>query len=379
MHMDRQKRSPLAVPDEVAEDRPHSEEPQPALLPGFERDRQRVLNCSAFRRLQYKTQVFVNHEGDHYRTRLTHTLEVAQIARTMAAAMGLNSVLAETLAVVHDLGHPPFGHAGEQALQELMRDHGRFDHNLQALRVVDVLEHPYRQFYGLNLANVIRFSLPLHETPYDEAAAAGHVPESRRQAPLEAQVVAAADRIAYDTHDIEDGLGAGLLGERELNELQLWRDAAAPIRRRWPDEPLAALRRPILDAVTFRLIEDVLAAMRQALAGFAGNNWEDVCAAEKPLVRFSGPMQQMLEELEAFLAAQLYQHPRVAAMDYKARLIVRGLFAAYTDNPALLPQRYSRRIDQQGLHRVVCDYIAGMTDRFCQDEYRRLFEPFPRL
>jgi dGTPase len=435
-----------AVPDSVAKDRPHPE-PEAGMAPGFGLDRWRVFNCSAFRRLQYKTQVFVIDEGDHYRTRLTHTLEVAQISRLLAERLGLNPVLTEVIAIVHDLGHPPFGHAGEAALHELMSDHGGFDHNVQALRVIDLLEHPYRHFHGLNLANVVRWAHQLHATakstirgqgtpsqdvqapcaagggspePDVQApCAAGGRPPQRprppntgratnkdndtahpegrtlnedrpwqaapdppagwRQQPLEGQVTNLADRIAYNVHDVEDALAAELVSEDDLQDVRLWRLAAEPVRRQWPDLPLAAVRRHILDAMARRLVDDLVAATERNLEPMAADGWEAFCRAEAPTVTLPGETEAMLAEHEAFLAERAYGHPRVAAMDYKARLIIRALFNAHAQQPRLLPVRYFDRIERQGLHRVVCDYVAGMTDRFCQDAYHNLFEPFPRL
>ncbi len=418
-----------AITDDLAAGRPHPEPAGPPMLPGFALDRWRVFNCSAFRRLQYKTQVFVTDEGDHYRTRLTHTLEVAQISRILAERLGLNPVLTEVIAIVHDLGHPPFGHAGEAALQDLMADHGGFDHNLQALRVIDLLEHPYRYFHGLNLANVVRWAHQLHSTagspssdarvaaPFDCAAGrydaamepsafssgtsspansagvapvagaapgAGMVaglalPVDWRQQPLEGQVTNLADRIAYDVHDSEDALGAELVSERDLQEVRLWRLAAEPVRQQWPDVMLPAVRRHILDAVTLHLVEDLVATTQRNLAAMAGDGWEAFCRSAAPAVAFSPETEAMLQEHESFLAERAYRHPKVAAMDYKARLIIRAVSDAHVQQPRLLPVRYFGRIEQQGLHRVVCDYIAGMTDRFCQDTYHNLFEPFQRL
>ena len=367
-----------AITDDLATHRPHAEPAGEPMLPGFALDRWRVSNCAAFRRLQYQTQVFVTDEGDHYRTRLTHTLEVAQISRILAERLGLNPVLTEVIAIVHDLGHPPFGHAGEETLQELMCDHGGFDHNLQALRVIDLLEHPYRHFHGLNLANVVRWAHQLHSTAAN-GSSLGDLPKNWRQQPLEGQVTNLADRIAYDVHDIEDALGAELVSERDLRDIRLWRLAADPVRSEWPDLMLPAIRRHILDALTLHLVEDLVATTNRNLAAKPHQTWEAFCKADAPAVAFSPDTEAMLAEHEMFLSERAYQHPRVAAMDYKARLIIRAVFEAHVNQPRLLPVRYFRRIEEQGLHRVVCDYIAGMTDRFCQDTYHGLFEPFQRL
>jgi dGTPase len=279
-------------------------------------------------------------------------------------------------------------------LQELMDGHGGFDHNLQALRVIDLLEHPYRFFHGLNLANVVRWAHQLHsaagstatgkDTPANGAgvascAASANLSADWRQQPLEGQVTNLADRIAYDVHDIEDALGAELVSERDLREIRLWRLAADPIRKQWPDLMLPAVRRHVLDALTLHLVEDLVATTNRNLASRADQGWEAFRKADAATVAFSDEAEAMLAEHETFLSERAYQHPRVAAMDYKARLIIRAVFEAHVKQPRLLPVRYFRRIDEQGLHRVVCDYIAGMTDRFCQDTYHGLFEPFQRL
>ncbi len=421
-----------AIPDALAADRPNPEPAGEAMLPGFALDHWRVANCSAFRRLQYKTQVFVIDEGDHYRTRLTHTLEVAQISRLLAERLALNARLAEVIAIVHDLGHPPFGHAGEAILHEQMAGHGGFDHNLQALRVIDLLEHPYRHFHGLNLANVVRWAHQLHSAASDtaEEESTGQIPTAEsppemtpsrpdaphgnlsnqpppvgstpantnpatstsapagtgpalpadwRQQPLEGQVTNLADRIAYDIHDIEDALHAELVSEQDLRNVEIWRRAAEPVRARWPDLVLPAVRRHILDGLAMHLINDLLAQTRRNLESMGMTGWQAFCAADAPAVAFSPETERMLSEHESFLAERAYRHPRVAAMDYKARLIIRALFDAHVSQPRLLPVRYFRRIGEHSPHRVVCDYIAGMTDRFCQDTYHTLFEPFSRL
>ncbi len=364
--------SPFAIPDSLADDRPHHDDASEPLLPGFFKDRWRVFNCSAFRRLR-KTQVFVVDTGDHYRTRLTHTLEVAQVARLLASQLGLNDRLAEVMATVHDLGHPPFGHAGEAALHELMQSDGGFDHNMQALRVIDLLEHPYRSFYGLNLANVIRWSHLLHSGPPAEDAR-GDLPGDWHEQPLEGQIVSQADRIAYDVHDVEDAIGADLVTERDLQEITLWRQAADPVRRAWPEAPLPAVRRQILDNLAFLLMQDLADQTRQNLHGFSDASWEAFCRAESSVVCFSPDMEALLQQHETFLHERAYKHSRVAAMDEKARVVIRSLFETYAAEPGLLPPRYLRRIEQHGLHRVICDYLAGMTDRFCLDTYSALFD-----
>jgi len=385
-----------AVTDDRTRGRVHPE-PAAARTGPFELDRHRIVHCSAFRRLEYKTQVFVTHEADHYRTRLTHTLETAHIARRLARGLRLNATLAEVIALAHDLGHPPFGHAGERALVERMAGHGGFEHNAQALRVVDYLEHPYPAFRGLNLSYEVRESLIKHRTVYD-APGAGMEPGSAcggwpglsdeqaaellatgPQPTLEAQVASVADRLAYDCHDLEDALAAGLVDGAMLEQVSLWADAAGPIRTRFADRPTAAIRRPVLDALLERLLADVVEASAQRIYEAGISRLEDVRACDRPVVGPSEAMARQLEQLEGFLRHRVYRHHRLVRMDHKARLLIERLFEAYLAEPALLPDRFSRRIPEQGAHRVICDYIAGMTDRFCQDEYKRLFEPFERV
>ena len=341
----------------------------------FVLDRFRVLHCTAFRRLQYKTQVFVSTEDDHFRTRLTHTLEVAGIARRIAQGLDVNEVLAETIALAHDLGHPPFGHAGEKALASCMNSHGGFEHNTQSLRVVEYLEHPYPAFRGLNLTQEVREGLAKHHTVHDHPDS--HVLADGTRAPLEAQIACVADRIAYDCHDLEDAIGAELLQEADLRELSLWRDAALPICSVYPDRLLHAVRRPVLDAIENRLMTDVIAQTECGIRQAHVQHPDDIRKQEKNLVDFSPILQTGIEAMEAFLADRVYRHPNVIQLDQKAGCAVDELFTAYIRNPDQLPPRYRSRISNQGLHRVICDYIAGMTDRFCLEERNKAFKTPP--
>lgn len=340
-------------------------------------DRRRIVHSASFRRLQYKTQVFVASEDDHFRTRLTHTLEVAGIARRLARMLDVNELLAETIALAHDLGHPPFGHAGEEALSRCMKDHGGFEHNVQSLRSVEYLEHPYPPFRGLNLTYELREGLAKHHTAYDKPAR--HELADGSRAPLEAQIACIADRIAYDCHDLEDAIGAELVSEKDLQSITLWQDAAESIRGEFPDRPLHAIRRPILDHIENRLLDDVVRHTTSAIDQAGIQTADDIRRQNNDLAAFSAPMQQQAEELEKFLFTRVYRHYRLIRMDDKARRFIEEVFAAYVENPNLLPPRYAARVAKQGLHRVVCDYIAGMTDRFCQDEYKRLFLPHERI
>lgn len=336
-------------------------------------DRQRVLRSAAFRRLQHKTQVFVTSEHDHFRTRLTHTLEVASVARRLCVGLQVNSAVGELIALTHDLGHPPFGHAGETALADLMAHHGGFEHNAQSLRVVEFLEHPYPAYRGLNMTYEVRESLAKHCTLYDRPG--GHPLADGTRAPIEGQIANLADRVAYNCHDIEDAFGAGLVSEGDLEAVELWRKSAGSVRAQWPDAPLAAVRRPILDELESLLLKDIVSETRRRIQSARIETLDDVRQAEE-VVAFSTGMAGRVGQLETFLLERVYRHRRLIRMDDKARRFVRQLFEAYVDEPKLLPSRYHERIGDLGLHRVVCDYLAGMTDRFCQEECRRLFEPF---
>jgi dGTPase len=354
-------------------------EPTDALRDPFEVDRQRILASAAFRRLQYKTQVFVNVEHDHFRTRLTHTLEVAEAARRLAVALGANERLAEVVALAHDLGHPPFGHAGEAALRALMANAGGFEHNVQSLRVVDYLEHPYPEFRGLNLSFEVREGLIKHRSAYDapDAAASGGLDleplfAAGRFPSVEGQIASAADRIAYDCHDLEDAVGAGLIDEKDLNELNLWREAAEPVRARHRELSLPAVRRPILSGVVDRLLTDVIRESRRRATRFSVTDVDSVRRCDSEVIAFSQPRERGLHELERFLTDRVYRHERVGRADAQARATIERLFAYFATDADRLPPRFAARVPSLGFHRVVCDYIAGMTDRFCQYEHDRL-------
>ncbi len=351
----------------------------------FELDRKRVAGCAAFRRLEYKTQAFVTLEDDHFRTRLTHTLEVAGIARVLAKALGVNETLAETISLAHDLGHPPFGHAGEVALRELMAENGGFEHNTHALRVVDYLEHPFPQHRGLNLTFETREGLIKHSTKYDRPEGASKDPslwdlfECGNLPSMEGQVACVADRLAYDGHDLEDAIAANLVNEDDLASVDIWAEAMEPIREQYPDHVLAAIRRPVLDRLGNLLIADVVEETGKRIAANDPKLVDDLRLMKDGVVALSDSRNKQLNELELFLVEHVYHHHRLVRMDAKARRFIERLFHAYVENSAMLPPRFTQRIDEQGVHRVVCDYIAGMTDRFCQDDYLRMFEPFERV
>ncbi len=345
----------------------------------FERDRDRIIHCAAFRRLEYKTQVFVNHEGDYYRTRLTHSLEVAQIARGIARALHLNQDLVETLALAHDLGHTPFGHTGEDVLNRLMQGHGGFEHNRQSLRIVDLLEERYPEFNGLNLSWEVREGIIKHSSDYDQAgsdAAADFEP--RQRATLEAQVIDLADEIAYNNHDIDDGLKAGYISLQALSKVELWQ---ATFRRIGEKYPLIDEKRQTLQTISYLihdLIQDLVDTTSSNIASAAIGSLDDLRRQPQNLASFSPEMRQLNRELKKFLYKNLYRHHKVELMRVKAERFLTLLFENYTKNPTLLPLDHQISFDEHGAERVICDYIASMTDRYAQDEYKRLYEPFER-
>jgi dGTPase len=354
-------------------------EPEHPYRSPFQRDRDRIIHSRAFRRLEYKTQVFVNHEGDHYRTRLTHSMEVAQITRTLSGALGLNADLAETLALSHDMGHPPFGHSGQDVLDALMKDHGGFEHNLQTLRIVEYLEEKYIEFPGLNLTFESREGIVKHSAQYKGAK---NPPEHLKEyaldefPPLEAQIVDLCDEIAYNNHDLDDGLESKLL---DLNDLvarvRIFGDLFRQAQSEHPAAPIKLLiNAAIIQLINLQvtdLIENIEATLRRERI----ETLEDIRRAPRLLVSFSDEVADRSRELKMYLYARMYNHPRVARMKYKARRILEALFGAYHQEPSLLPARYAERIRKEGLERIICDYIAGMTDRYAIDEYAKLFDP----
>jgi len=341
----------------------------------FQRDRDRILHTTAFRRLEYKTQVFVNSEGDYYRTRLTHTLEVAQIGRTTARALGANEDLIEAICLAHDMGHPPFGHSGETALNTLMKDHGGFEHNKQTLHIVTKLEHRYPDFPGLNLTWETREGIVKHETEYDASDASDYDPQLRGN--VEAQIANVSDELAYTTHDLDDGLRAGLIAPEMLQGITLWDDVTE----------IVGWKGGILDDVTrHRIIRRLLSLESNDLIQTTSTNI-DAANAKSPLdiqkldhnvVGWSDDFRKKNRELKNFLYQKMYRHYRVVRMAEKAEKFLAELFNAYISESAQLPPTAQSRIEQVGLHRAVCDYIAGMTDRYALDEHEKLFDPRAR-
>ncbi len=350
-------------------------ESEPSYRTAFQRDRDRILHTTAFRRLEYKTQVFIILEGDYYRTRLTHTLEVAQIGRSVARALGANEDLVEAICLAHDLGHPPFGHSGERALQRLMAEHGGFDHNKQSMRIVTELERRYPDFPGLNLTWEVREGIVKHETEYDIADAQGYEPGKRGN--LEAQIANAADELAYTAHDLDDGLRSELLRPHQLDDLTLWLRLQESID--WPGGPIDDLTRHRLIRRLIGLeVSDLLRTTSGRLEASAVSSVEALQRLPHNVMGYSQEQDQSNQQLKTFLYENMYQHHRVVRMQVKAERTVEDLFAAYTGSPEILTEEVQARAQQVGLERTVCDYIAGMTDRFALQEHDRLFDPNAR-
>jgi dGTPase len=359
----------------------------------FQRDRDRIIHSAAFRRLEYKTQVFINHEGDHYRTRLTHSLEVAQLARSMCRALGLNEDLGEAVALAHDLGHTPFGHAGEDGLVEVMAPYGGFDHNAQALRILTMLEQRYAGFDGLNLSwetleGVAKHNGPLLGThitkPLPEAMAtynAEHDLELDTYAGAEAQIAALADDIAYNNHDLEDGIRAHFFTLEDLRFIPLIAEITGHVDGLHPNLDPQRRLHEVLRRVIHRMVGDVLEQTRQRAAEHRLTSAEAVRALGQPLVCFSPDMEDTNRQLKTFLKQRMYKHYRVNRMTSKARRVVRELFTFFFAEPNCLPPEWHARQEGASDHdraRVVCDFIAGMTDRFALGEHQRIFNVLER-
>lgn len=347
----------------------------PIYRTAFQRDRDRILHTTAFRRLEYKTQVFLNAEGDYYRTRLTHTLEVAQIGRTIARALGANEDLEEAICLAHDLGHSPFGHSGEKIMNQLMKEWGGFDHNKQSLRIVTKLENRFQDFPGLNLTWETREGIVKHETEYDISDAEDFSPDLRGH--LEAQIANAADELAYSAHDLDDGLRSGLISASMLADLALWKILVKSID--WKGSELTELdRKRIIRQMIGIEVEDVIKNTDKKIQQSGVSSVEDLQKLPHNVISFSDHMQQNNRELKDFLYKNLYQNHRVIRMQVKAERIISDLFAAYQKDPLMLPNHIQNKIEKKGLERSICDYIAGMTDRFAIDEHQKLFDPTQR-
>ena len=347
-------------------------EDEPHYRTAFQRDRDRILHTTAFRRLEYKTQVFVITEGDYYRTRLTHTLEVSQIGRTLARALGGNEDLIEAISLAHDLGHPPFGHSGEATLARLMAGHGGFDHNKQSLRIVTDLERRYPDFSGLNLTWEVREGVVKHETEYDISDAEGYEPDKRGH--LEAQIANVADELAYTAHDLDDGLRSNLISIGQLQGLSLWEKIRESIG--WTTDELDELTRHRLIRRLIGLeVSALLEATQQRIKAADLGSVEALQLLDHNVVGFSDEFVTMNQQLKSFLFANMYQHYRVVRMQTKAERFIEELFNAYVDKPQILPKKIQARAQTQDFYRTICDYLAGMTDRFALREYSKLFDP----
>jgi dGTPase len=333
----------------------------------FQRDRDRVIHSAAFRRMEYKTQVFVNHEGDHYRTRLTHTIEVAQISRSVARTLGLNEDLAEAIALVHDLGHTPFGHSGEEVLNDLLADFGGFNHNCQSLRVVDFLERRYPEYPGLNLTYEVREGIAKHETTsqpiYPEIFPPGEKPT------LEASLVDIADAIAYNSHDIDDGLSSGILKWEMLDDIPLWLEMLAASKKMYPeldeDHRRYSMVRLLVNRQATDLIENTIKNIeRENIVSL-----QDVRNSKRVLIAFSGEFKGKIESLKKFLSEQMYHHPHLVEMSQQAEEVIRTLFDRYKNNPEKLHGKYKLRLKEEPTELIIADFIAGMTDRYAYRMY----------
>ena len=345
-------------------------EPEHEYRTCFQRDRDRIIHCAAFRRLEAKTQVFLDPTSDYYRTRLTHTMEVAQVARTMARILSLNEDLAESAALAHDLGHPPFGHCGEAVLNELMADHGHFEHNRHSLRIVEYLEHPYPAFRGLNLTWETRLCLAKHQTRYDNPLPTDEFGPG--SAPLEGQIADLADAIAYNSHDLDDALACGLLNENDLAGVQLYQILKDRIDQQFPHARRHARQLRTAKALIDILAIDALHETARRLETANPQSTTDIYQLDQNLVDFSPTIRKQLNQLEEFLMEKVYLHPDVVKAQQQAREELIFLFNHYLTNPSLLPQRYQNRLTEQDPQCVTCDYLAGMTDRFCHQQFLNL-------
>ena len=358
--------APYALKSGNSEGRQREEEPHPYRT-HFQRDRDRIIHCPSFRRLEYKTQVFVNHEGDNYRTRLTHTMEVAQIGRTIARAMQLNEDFAEALGLAHDLGHTPFGHAGEEEMNDIMKNEGGFEHNNQSRRIVLVLEN---NFSGLNLTREVTSSIIKHKTVYD------NVSPEQGNAFLETQTVNLADEISYNAHDLDDGIAAQVLSEEDLRQLDIWKMAEESVETKHPGLSGSYRRKRIIVAIINMFVTDLVDASEKNLEKHSIQTMEQVLSSSEKLIGFSSTMEDYNRALQSYLQEYLYNNSRIIRMANKAKRFIREIFSEYEAHPESIPEDYQEWAEKAGLKRAIADYIAGMTDRYAQDEYMQLFYPY---
>ena len=378
--------APYAMKSRDTRGRRHPEGEHPYRT-AYQRDRDRILHTTAFRRLENKTQVFIITEGDYYRTRLTHTLEVAQIGRTIARALRTNEDLTEAICLAHDLGHGPFGHSGEATLNALMQEHGGFDHNHQSLRIVETLERRYPDFPGLNLSWEVREGILKHETEYDRGMAYSFEPEKRGT--LECQIVNAADEIAYSTADLDDGLRSGMITAGQLSQVALWQEVISEQGIDVGDSIAEMHRHWVIRKMVGREVTDLIKATDEVLQSHDVQSADDVRSLGFNAIAHSEAMQEKNRELKDFLYHNLYRHWRVMRMASKADRFLGQLFRLYVADPLLLPQQVQDRLavpeagdnadENESVERVVCDYVAGMTDRYALQEYQKLFDPMERV
>ncbi len=366
---ERERLAPCAVRSAESCGRVVPEEGHPYRT-AFQRDRDRVVHSRAFRRLEYKTQVFVYHEGDHYRNRLTHTIEASQISRTIARTLRLNEELAEAIVLAHDLGHTPFGHAGERVLAELMAQDGGFDHNRQSLRIVDLLEDRYPGFRGLNLSYETREGILKHGCHWEHPV---EVPAPTPQPCLEAQMADKADEIAYTNHDLDDGLRSGLLRWEELDDVELWRDVRLEVESRIGACSDRVRRAQVIVSLTNHLVTDLVEATAARVEASGVRSVDALRHARQRLGGFSSEVEKAKRELKRFLHQRLYLHPRVVERNERVGALLADLFRVYRADPRLLPEHVRARFGEDGEPRAVADYVAGMTDRFAIEDHRRRF------
>jgi dGTPase len=366
--------APYAALSRFSRGRRHRDH-EPDYRTAFQRDRDRVVHAAAFRRLEYKTQVFVNDAGDYYRTRLTHTLEVAQIGRTMARALAINEDLVEVICLAHDLGHPPFGHSGESALNKLLAEFGGFNHNHQSYRVVSELERRYPRWPGLNLTFEVLEGIAKHETEYDLSLVAGF--DYDKRGGLEAQIANVADELAYNAHDLDDGLQSGLITPRQLKNLEIWQLLCE--RLEWSDDELDEVTRHrfIREQIGIQ-VDDVLRTSSAALDALNPQTVDDIKNLSANIITHSEHFQRYNQALKAFLYENMYYHPSVIRMSKRAERFINELFTSFVSEPRQLPREFQQLIEENGVHRVVGDFIASMTDRSAMQEYSRLFDPLTR-
>lgn len=367
--------APYALKSAESRGRDHPES-ESVSRTAFERDRDRIIHTTAFRRLEYKTQVFVFYEGDHYRTRLTHTLEVAQLGRSIARGLGANEELTEAICLAHDLGHPPFGHSGEHTLNELMVDYGGFNHNTQSYRIVTELENRYSGFRGLNLTYETREGMIKHETEYDKSDVREFEPDKR--ASLEAQISNVADEIAYNAHDLEDGLRAGLFNTADLDGLEIWQDLKAEID--WQGGLFDEIKRgEFIRELIGLMVMDVVQTSAENLSAESIATAEEIQLQSRNLVGYSGELVSKVRALKDFLFERMYRHYRLMRMQAKAERFIFEIFEAYANEPMMLPTKTQRRLVDESLKQIITDYIAGMTDRYALQEWEKLYDPYRKV